>query len=435
MLQEGRVEEWNAYREEHPDFKPRLTGADLRNRVLTGVNLSEANLSGADLDEADLTRADLSGANLGEADLSGANLSGADLSGANHRAANLRAANLSGADLSEANLHMAYLSKANLDGARLFMAILTGADLSGAGLRDANLRAANLRGASLRGADLGGADLSAADLSAAGLSEARLFMAIFTGADLREASFKRANLHRARFGGPPGQGGLARFGYVGARLDNADFEGADLREARGLRLDNTHIRNAKFSPNVQEPWSILRRKYTGARLFFHLLFLTAFVVPYAARTFLWVGVNRTETVITETVNQLCATAEDLRDEDAPSAETFTRITEELDRARSLSVERWETWSVWQLLLGVDKGASFWILAGLLILYNLCRYLLTSLVGALRDEEERSGYSPEWKRYRWLFWAHQFVAALWYVALVSFAWHGWHWLATPVLLPA
>jgi uncharacterized protein YjbI with pentapeptide repeats len=48
------VPAWNAWRDENPDIRPDLNGADL----------SQANLSEADLRGADLRGADLSGANL-----------------------------------------------------------------------------------------------------------------------------------------------------------------------------------------------------------------------------------------------------------------------------------------------------------------------------------------------------------------------------------
>jgi TIR domain/Pentapeptide repeats (8 copies) len=76
ILKQG-VEQWNKWRDEHPDVAP---------------SLSKADLSGADLRKA----------NLGLADLGGANLSNADLRGAEFLVANLHIANLTGADFGEA---------------------------------------------------------------------------------------------------------------------------------------------------------------------------------------------------------------------------------------------------------------------------------------------------------------------------------------------
>ena len=140
LLKQG-VAAWNAWRDENPDIRPDLSGA----------NLSEADLSGANLSGADLRGANLSGANLSGANLSGANLSGANLSEANLSGANLSGANLSGANLIGANLSGANLSEANLSGANL-----SGANLSGANLSGANLQAATLVDTDLTGADLTG---------------------------------------------------------------------------------------------------------------------------------------------------------------------------------------------------------------------------------------------------------------------------------------
>jgi TIR domain/Pentapeptide repeats (8 copies) len=76
ILKQG-VEQWNKWRDEHPDVVP---------------SLSKADLSGADLRKA----------NLGLADLGGANLLNADLRGAEFLVANLHVANLTGADFGEA---------------------------------------------------------------------------------------------------------------------------------------------------------------------------------------------------------------------------------------------------------------------------------------------------------------------------------------------
>src|SRR5438105_306005 len=65
LLRQG-VTDWHAWRTQHPDIQPNLSGAQL-----SGAQLSRAHLS-----YADLSRAQLSGANLSEADLSRAQLSG-----------------------------------------------------------------------------------------------------------------------------------------------------------------------------------------------------------------------------------------------------------------------------------------------------------------------------------------------------------------------
>ena len=93
LLKRG-VAAWSAWRQENPDVRPALSGANLIRANLSGANLRRAYLIGADLIGANLIMANLSGANLIRADLSGANLSGASL-----QAAAMVDTDLTGADL------------------------------------------------------------------------------------------------------------------------------------------------------------------------------------------------------------------------------------------------------------------------------------------------------------------------------------------------
>jgi uncharacterized protein YjbI with pentapeptide repeats len=214
ILKRG-VEVWNQWREENPETRLDLRGADLsRADLRTGdlhkVNLTNANLFLAHLSRADLRGAilhgaylrgaafhgaDLSRAELREAELREANLREANLREANLREANLREANLSGANLNEAYFIWATLSEADLSGADLSGARLSGANLSSAHLSRARLRKAYLRGADLRKADLRGADLSGADLSGANLSGARVSETVFADLDLSAAEGLEAIEH------------------------------------------------------------------------------------------------------------------------------------------------------------------------------------------------------------------------------------------------
>src|SRR5271157_4432425 len=147
ILKQG-VEHWNKWREEHPDVRPDLSGAELQKAYL-----SNAQLLGANLYVAKLIAADLGGADLRSADLRRANL----------YLAKLIAADLSGADLSNANLVGAYLDTANL----------SGANLSWADLEDAHLCEASLRGADLSGADFSAARAHATSFAYVDLSTAK----------------------------------------------------------------------------------------------------------------------------------------------------------------------------------------------------------------------------------------------------------------------
>jgi len=88
-----------------------------------------------------------------------------------------------------------------------------------------------------------------------------------------------------------------------------------------------------------------------------------------------------------------------------------------------------------LLLKWDQGAWHTALALVLVAYNVGVFWLISRVGPLRDEEERSGFTPAWASYRSLIWVHRAVSVLFYVSLASFCWNLYATLATPIWVPA
>ena len=104
-------------------------------------------------------------------------------------------------------------------------------------------------------------------------------------------------------------------------------------------------------------------------------------------------------------------------------------------------EQCEPTTVWQLLLGVDKGWEFWLLTVALITYNVVKAGLTWLVAPMRDEEEHSGYSPQWTGKHWwngyrpLFRVHKyFVRWVFWIAVIAFALNAYDWLSLTVWIP-
>lgn len=120
VLKRG-VKTWNQWRQEHPDIRPDLTGA----------NLSEANLIEVNLSKADLSKADLSLANLSHATFSRADLIKVKFIGADLRYAILSRTNLSKADLSRANLSHAVLNESILVRTNFTDATLTNCHIFG----------------------------------------------------------------------------------------------------------------------------------------------------------------------------------------------------------------------------------------------------------------------------------------------------------------
>ncbi len=240
--------------------------------------------------------------------------------------------------------------------------------------------------------------------------------------------------------------GEATFAGV-AWFDCADvrgvkFEGLNLRHCtlahvRNMRLDGNDLKEVRFPPNTSEAWHTVRRAYTGTKFFFHLIPLTAFLGGYAVRMMMWVGVNRAQVAIVHAADKLeaaaiTAAAPPTHPESAVILGDAARELSHLNQSLTQTTREYE---VWQVLLGLDRGWSTCALAVVLIAYNILRGYLTHDVGAMRDESDRSGFAPYWKDYKRAWYVHTYLMRwLMLIALVSFLWHAWGWLRSPVWLP-
>jgi len=296
--------------------------------------------------------------------------------------------------------------------------------------------------ASLKHANLRMAKLSESKLEQADFTDAQLSQAVMKGVDATSATFDRATLEMTSLE----SANLSWAKLRGARLVNAclqdadllatDFEGADLQGTTGARFDASLTRGAKLSPRPDDPWSELKRWYTGTMFPFHLLLLVAFLVPYVARTAMWVAVTKIQEGVVEALERVEAGAKRIEPVDQG------QVLEALKRARLTPclANDCRQWQVWQVLLGLDRSGwrprilSF--LAAVLILYNICRAVLTWQVGLLRDIEQHSGYSPAWSQYKWAVTVHRGMKVVFWVAVFSFAAHAVEWLfLSRVWLPA
>ena len=247
------------------------------------------------------------------------------------------------------NLEKTSLFNTNLEGANLLNAKLKGAILSWAKLEGTNLINANLKEANLGNANLEGADLRMAKLEGAILRNANLEGAVLDDAKLEGANLSDANINNID-------------------ILYTDLRGADLRGAKNVVFDQTLIEGCLLSPNSDEPWTVLRRNYTGSKLLFHLLLLIAFLIPLVSKTFLWNAVAQGEAFI-----------------DNPAIEALP--------------ERY----VISLLVGMPGSREAWVsmdtvwfVASLLVIaYNAARALLTINVGHMREELESTGTSPKY----------------------------------------
>ena len=322
------------------------------------------------------TEKQLDSVDLSDAKLSGKNLNDAILTNVDLTSADLRKTNFYKSDLRGAILKSADLREANLVDANLYAADLTEANLQGAHLSSngTNLKYANLSSATLVKLELNGSDLTEAKLVAADLSEANLSNANLSKADLSEA-----------------------------KLHGTILTGADLRGTKRVYFDETYITGVRFDANAKDAWSVLRRIYTGPAMLWTTLALIAAITPYIAKLLFWVSVNR-----------------------------FQDFSEDID------CQLHDCYQVWQLVLGLDRGGFYWTVPSILIFYNMVRAYITYKVIPMREEEERSGFSPKLyglTGYRHVFLIHQYIVRwIFWLALGLFLYNLCDWMTKTVGLP-
>jgi hypothetical protein len=149
--------------------------------------------------------------------------------------------------------------------------------------------------------------------------------------------------------------------------------------------------------------------------------LVAFFLPYIARVAAWTQVNSAQLAHAAALKEIQADPSKVR-----ALETATAIFPELTQvvtSKCLAPECKE-WRVWELLLARDAIWYSQLLAWLLIVYNLARLYLTWKVGPLRDDEDRTFVTPARSDYLALFGAHRLVQVVFYVSIVSFAFHAY-----------
>jgi hypothetical protein len=157
--------------------------------------------------------------------------------------------------------------------------------------------------------------------------------------------------------------------FSGSNLQDAVFDLADLRGARNFLFDHTRTRGILLLKGGSDRWSVLRRAYTGPRLFLNLLPVFVFVVTLAGKSY---GLYILALLENRAAPQLgiagyCA-------QSGVACETRT---------------------VLEILIGIGEGpwaVGFVVFA---LAYNALRFLLTMTVARLRDEEGRSGTTPSY----------------------------------------
>jgi uncharacterized protein YjbI with pentapeptide repeats len=209
--------------------------------------------------------------------------------------------------------------------------------------------------------DLTGANLIGTRFeSACNLHGAILRDAVATGAEFLNADMKDVDATNAVF---------LRSRFTGSQLQDATLDLADLRYAEGLRLDQTRTRGAKFSKRSENPWSKLRRVYTGPRLILNLLPVMIFVATLAVKAYaLYLLAILEGGLGAEAIAAYCK---------RPA--TFCQNS-----------------TVLGVLSGYRAGWLEFLFVTFAASYNLMRFGATVVVSGLREAEDQSGVSPPYK---------------------------------------
>ncbi len=260
----------------------------------------------------------------------------------------------------------------------------------------------------LRSANLSEADLSEAELSGAYLREVNLNGANLSGAILIKAELEAANLSSTD---------LLWADLSGTNLYRTDLSNADLVGVRGLEVDSNRILHARFSPRANDKWSILRRTYTGPNMVLNLLFTLLFFAPLVVKGGGFAILNEAQQRVIESANRIEGYKLSIACNEPQGAISGTVHGVKVSvpcRAEPM----------WRLLLGFGGpyGIIMPILTGLLIAYQITRYLLTRQISLMRDAEERSGVSPPKDgllAYPRLYRIHQVLSIIFWIAAAAF----------------
>lgn len=253
---------------------------------------------------------------------------------------------------------------------------LEAASLSGCDLRNIDLSYAQMSDSSLNGTRLNDANLNEVVLDRSTLRFARLNGASLEFASLRMTDCRVADLRHCTAGGAD---------FDRARLYCAKFDNAVVRYVHGILWNDSAVKRLDIQGNAPDPWSTLRRTYTGPMFFVHLLLLVAFLLPYAAKVL-------TLTTTARGYDALRASL-DAGEGAPPGAEAVRAWLDHFDASHT------DTHAWWVLLGGTH--AWWWALVptALAILgYNVLRGHLTLTIGVLRDQADRVERTPTLAEY-------------------------------------
>ena len=362
------------------DNLPNLSGLDLSNVIISKRNLHQANFSRCNFENAKLLHCNLSKADLSGSILRGVNFTGSDLS-------EIFAVN---ADMSNCNFHE--YKEGNV------------VNIGAAKMVKARLSAANLSNSSLCKVDLSGSDLQRCVFDNTSFWQTSLEDCVAQGAYFKGANFTFANLKNADL----------RM----ADLSNCEFKYAnltctDLRDTKGVFfLNDNPIKETKFSPWSKDPYSQMRRTYTGI-MFFLILTLTLLAfTPYIFKAITWGYMSEIQK---SGLDYMPITLMQSYDNSNISESKIFQI----DLSNNIKFKKSRVISI---IVGLEEEPP-WVplfITCVLVIYNILRGYVTIQFSRLRDSEERSLHAPKIDEYKHLFYVHNYFLKWFMWGVIAFS---------------
>ncbi|RVU86063.1 pentapeptide repeat-containing protein [Leucothrix sargassi] len=423
------VNKWNAWFEDKFESdsyldlsNSRIVDKDLQGIMLSGVSLKGADLTSSNMTSVYLGNTLLEGATLEKSILSSSNFCSGKLVKVNFVSAKAKLVNFCGVELCEVNFRNANLTQSKFNGTQIkngyfSSAVMRETEFNSSKLVECDYYKADIEGSEFNGASIKSCAFSNANLENSKLNGSFITECDFSSANLKNAEFTSANLKRLKLvdadlsGSNLREAKLNHIDFKGVNLENADLtntelEHADLRFAKNYLLNSTYIRNTRFPVTACDPWSKLRKAYTGPAMLLTLLALASATMPYILKALYWSAVN--------------------------AYQANTGVI-------SLTCESYQCYGIYELLLGFDKDWYHQVIIFVLLFYNIFRGGLTYMVSLMRAEEERSGYSPQWmgayfwQGYKPLFQAHKVLKIIQIIALIVFFYNLFYWATRLVFI--
>ena len=255
---------------------------------------------------------------------------------------------------------------------------LSDCDIVGGDWSEADLTRAKAQGTQFKGVILQQTIFDFAELEGAVFDKnCVMFKASFKSVEASHANFF-GNLKSATFEAAD----LQDANFKDAVLYDTIFDRADLQRVKDFKPNHTRIRGTLFSANAPDPWSKLRRTYTGLRLALNLAAFGLFIAALAAKAYGLYGIALIQASTTEGLAERLA--------EAGLATDILKAECELPGTPCRHVR------IIEVLMGFTQSPIATLYVVLAILVNGLRFLLTFSVAQMREEEERSGFSPHQK---------------------------------------